>query len=82
MSDTGKPSLRQRIGDAARKAIHWGNNHIAPGVRSLLGLVLMVAGVFGFLPILGFWMIPLGLVLIALDIPPLRRRLTDWSHRR
>ncbi len=34
----------------------------------------MVGGVFGFLPILGFWMIPLGLAIAALDIRPLWRR--------
>src|SRR5215467_15648034 len=28
-------------------------------------------GVFGFLPVLGFWMFPLGLVLLADDVPPL-----------
>ena len=49
-----------------------------PGLRLPLGSVIVVAGVFGFLPVLGFWMIPLGVVVAALDIPPLRRRL----HRR
>jgi hypothetical protein len=34
--------------------------------------LLMVGGVFGFLPILGFWMLPLGLALLALDLPFLR----------
>jgi hypothetical protein len=40
----------------------------------------MIGGVFGFLPIVGFWMIPAGLALIALDIPPLRRRLLAWAR--
>ena len=35
----------------------------------------MVGGVFGFLPILGFWMFPLGLAFVALDFPPARRWL-------
>jgi hypothetical protein len=56
----------------------WGQENVPPGVRSVLGIVLVIAGVFGFLPILGFWMIPLGGALIALDIPPLRRRLMAW----
>jgi hypothetical protein len=51
---------------------------VPTGVRSALGVVLIVAGVFGFLPVLGFWMIPLGATFIALDIPPLRRRLLAW----
>lgn len=41
-------------------------------VRLPVAGVLMVGGVFGFLPILGFWMVPLGLALLALDVPPLR----------
>jgi hypothetical protein len=32
----------------------------------------MVPGFLGFLPILGFWMVPLGLALIAIDVPFLR----------
>jgi hypothetical protein len=34
--------------------------------------VLIVGGIFGFLPVLGFWMVPLGLILIAQDVPFLR----------
>lgn len=49
----------------------WLRRHVPPGLRSLLGLVLMVGGLFGFLPVLGFWMLPLGAMLIALDVKPL-----------
>jgi hypothetical protein len=41
----------------------------------------MTGGVFGFLPILGFWMFPLGIAFIALDIPPARRKLDEWIIR-
>jgi hypothetical protein len=68
--------------DALRRAVSWGQENVPPGVRSLLGIVLIIGGVFGFLPILGFWMIPLGGALIALDIPPLRRRLLAWLDKR
>lgn len=48
-------------------------------VRSLVGFVLVVAGILGIvLPLLGFWMVPLGLLFIALDIPLLRRRVENW----
>jgi hypothetical protein len=50
-------------------------------LRSLLGIVLLVAGAFGFLPVLGFWMIPIGLGLIGLDVAPVRRRLGRWLER-
>jgi hypothetical protein len=49
-------------------------------VRSLLGLVLMAGGLVGFLPILGFWMFPLGVALVIADFPPLRRRLERWLN--
>ena len=52
---------------------------LPPVVRSLTGLALIVAGVLGIvLPILGFWMVPLGLMFIALDVPPWRRRVEQW----
>ena len=49
-----------------------------PGIRTLVGLALMAGGVLGFLPILGFWMLPLGIAIASLDFPPLRRRLERW----
>jgi hypothetical protein len=42
-------------------------------VRIPAGLLLIAGGVFAILPLLGLWMLPLGLVLLAEDIPPLRR---------
>ena len=44
-----------------------------PVVRILLGAVLVLGGVLGFLPFLGFWMVPLGLVILAIDVPIARR---------
>lgn len=45
-------------------------------MRILLGIGLVIGGILGFLPILGFWMIPLGLAVLAVDIPFVERR---WS---
>lgn len=53
--------------------------------RLVLGVLLIVGGVLGFLPVLGFWMVPLGLVVLSVDIPAarrLRRRLEVWWERR
>jgi len=38
-----------------------------------LGIALIIGGLLGFLPVLGFWMIPLGLAVLAVDSPVLRR---------
>jgi len=55
-----------------------------PGNRWLrigLGIVLILAGFVGFLPILGFWMIPLGLAVLAVDVPFVERRWTAFQPR-
>ncbi|MGE4250853.1 MAG: hypothetical protein AB7F09_15785 [Parvibaculaceae bacterium] len=60
-----------------------------PVIRILLGCLLVLGGVLGFLPVLGFWMVPLGLLVLAVDIPMARRlkrrldvRLGRWLLRR
>jgi hypothetical protein len=54
--------------------------------RIVLGVLLCIGGLFGFLPVLGFWMIPLGLIVLSLDFAParrLRRRFeTVWGRFR
>lgn len=53
--------------------------------RIALGIGLILAGLVGFLPILGFWMIPLGLAVLSIDLPfarRLRRRAIVWWGRR
>ncbi|MDF1609868.1 hypothetical protein PZ897_16915 [Hoeflea sp. YIM 152468] len=42
-------------------------------VRIALGSGLVVGGILGFLPILGFWMFPLGLLVLSQDVPVVRR---------
>ncbi len=49
--------------------------------RIATGSALVVGGTLGFLPVLGFWMIPLGLIVLSHDLPVvrrLRRRLAVW----
>ncbi len=36
--------------------------------RIIVGVVLIFLGFLGFLPILGFWMIPLGIAVLAFDL--------------
>ena len=43
-------------------------------VRISLGAgLVVVGGIFGWLPILGYWMVPLGLLVLASDSPAIRR---------
>ncbi|MBS3848589.1 hypothetical protein PSC71_14170 [Devosia sp. J2-20] len=61
-----------------------------PGARWFripLGIVLVLGGIFSFLPVLGIWMLPLGLLLLALDLAFLQgpvntailRGMRKWS---
>ena len=92
MDDTGKQELdrayeglEQEAPDRVARAIRWMRNPKAKWVRLPLGILLVVAGFFGFLPVLGFEFIPLGLLLIAQDLPFLRKpvaRATLWLEAR
>jgi hypothetical protein len=53
--------------------------------RIAIGIGLIVLGIFGFLPVLGFWMVPLGLLVLSYEfasVRRLRRRTIVWWERR
>ncbi len=57
--------------------------------RIILGALLICGGILGFLPVLGFWMVPLGLIILSVDIPAVRRfrrrlevKWGRWRQRR
>ncbi len=57
--------------------------------RIVVGIMLIIGGTLGFLPVLGFWMVPLGLLVLSVDFPAVRRfrrnqevRLGRWWQRR
>lgn len=57
----------------ARRSYTWLIRPEAKWLRLPLSFALIAGGTFGFLPVLGFWMLPLGALLLGEDIPPLRR---------
>jgi hypothetical protein len=53
--------------------------------RIPLALLLILGGIFSFLPVLGVWMLPLGLLLFAQDVPVLQKpmaRILGWIERK
>jgi hypothetical protein len=53
--------------------------------RIAVGGVLMTCGLLGFMPVLGFWMLPLGFLVISNELHlarRLRRRVVVWWQRR
>lgn len=63
--------------DAGRGEIRIGSRLFrlpqSPSLRIALGLGLVAGGVLGFLPVLGFWMLPLGLLVLSKDLTSVRR---------
>ena len=54
--------------------------------RIVIGALLVLGGCLGFLPILGFWMIPVGLLVLSYEFAMVRRwrRRSEvwWAQRR
>jgi hypothetical protein len=61
-------------------------------VRLPIACALIIGSFLSILPVFGLWMLPLGLMLLALDVPRLepivssalirtRRRIAVWRHR-
>ena len=78
------PKLRQMIRVLRDNRLRW--------VRLPLAIIMVLGGLVSFLPLLGLWMLPFGLLLLAVDLPFMRgpvsagmirarRRLAVWSAR-
>lgn len=78
--------LIERFPKRMQKAVRWLRRPSRLFARVTLGLLLLMGGVFSVLPILGLWMLPLGLVLLSDDVQFLRNmtgRILEWvEHRR
>ena len=66
------------------KTIHFLRQPRLRWLRTGVGVLLIIGGGLWFLPILGLEMIPIGLMLIAIDVPFLRgpvARMIAWVER-
>jgi hypothetical protein len=58
----------------------------SPTGRRVTGALLIGGGALGFLPVFGFWMLPLGVAVLSVDSHRIRRRrrLAEvwWGRRR
>jgi hypothetical protein len=74
-----------RLPHRLRGPVRWLRQPAARWLRIPAGLLLIVGGIFSILPILGLWMLPLGLVLLAEDLSSVRRgtdTVLAWIERR
>ena len=84
--------IQKKIPMSAR-ILEWLRRPSARLVRIPAGILLVLGGIFSFLPVLGIWMLPLGLLLLALDVVFLQepvnaailrgqRKWTTWRRSR
>ena len=88
--DEAFDQLEREVPASVTRAIRWMRTPPARIVRLPLGILCILGSFLWFLPVLGLWFLPLGLLLIAQDLPFLRRpvgRMTlylidRWRHLR
>jgi hypothetical protein len=78
--------LINRLPKTVRSTVRFLREPSGRWLRIPFGLLLTLGGLLWFLPILGLWMLPVGLALLADDVPLLRSgrsRILDWiEHHR
>jgi hypothetical protein len=78
--------LIERMPQAMQAPTRWLRRPSSRWVRIPAGVLLLCGSALSVLPFFGMWMLPLGLMLLAEDVPSLRRlrgRALDWiAHRR
>lgn len=81
-------ALLARVPERGAAVVRWLRGPSRRLLRLGAALLFVLGGVFSFLPILGIWMLPLGLALLAEDLPglkgPLERcaRFCEGVYRR
>jgi hypothetical protein len=75
--------LDRRVPVGLSRFIRWLRRPSSFGARFSVAMLLIVGGIFSFLPVLGLWMLPLGLLLIAQDAPFLQKPIVTglaWAE--
>jgi hypothetical protein len=78
-------ALLARLPARFGSAVTWLRQPSRRLIRFGAAVLLILGGVFSILPVLGIWMLPLGLALLAEDMPGLKpqlERVARWCERR
>ena len=73
--------LQEKLPKPAAKPVYKLRRPDWKWLRIPAGILLVIGGLLAFLPVLGIWMLPVGLALLAIDVPFLRKpvtRLIRW----
>jgi hypothetical protein len=64
--------LTEKLPTRLGEALDWLREPSRRIVRIIAALLFILGGVFSILPVLGLWMLPVGLALLSEDIPGLK----------
>jgi hypothetical protein len=81
----GVAGLEAEAPDRVARAIRWLRDPEARWVRLPVGVLFILGGLLWFLPVVGIEMLPVGLLLVAQDVPFLRKpvgRAMVWLERK
>ena len=76
--------LLEKAPGRLRSAVAWLRHPGRRTVRIGAAILLILGGIFSILPVLGLWMLPLGLALLSDDVPGLKPHLETaalWTER-
>lgn len=73
--------IERNVPKGVARFLNWLRRPGVQLVRIPLGILLIIGGIFSFLPVLGIWMLPLGLLILALDVRLLRGPVTNGIIR-
>ncbi|EHH66957.1 hypothetical protein GMO_27760 [Gluconobacter morbifer G707] len=74
-----------RLPEWLQKTLNWLRRPDRKWVRIPAGVLFLIGGCLSILPILGIWMLPVGVILLAQDIPLFRKfldRTLLWVQNR
>ena len=77
--------FEERLPPRPARSVGWLRKPSSRLARIPLAILLIAGGIFSFLPVLGLWMLPLGLLLFAQDVPILQKpmaRMLGWVERK
>jgi hypothetical protein len=77
--------FEEKLPAGPARFVNWLRQPSSRLARIPLAALLILGGIFSFLPVLGLWMLPLGLLLFAQDVPMLQPpliRLLAWVERK
>jgi len=77
--------FEEKLPPRPARFVGWLRKPSSRYARIPVAILLMVGGIFGFLPVLGVWMLPLGLVLFAQDVPAFQKPMAKglgWVERK